>query len=249
MSCTWPVDRSCLPSVMDDDGDSVQLQAAIDIAVSVLWSFTGRQFGACPVVVRPCPRDHASRLLGWLPGYAWHPVLDDGVWQNITCGCGPTCSTTGPGVVHLPGPVSSVTAVTIDGAVIDSSLYVLEGERLYATSGRWPDQDLNRPAGSPTTWSVEFLQGLEPPAGADVMVGLLAKEFYNLCKGDGKCRLPKRVESLSRQGVSMKMADPGVLFPNFQTGLPEVDLWVAAVNPHRLSAPPVVSSPDYPARG
>jgi hypothetical protein len=225
--------------------DVAQLQAAIDTAVHVLWSFTGRQFGCCPITVRPCPRDHDRGYLGWLPGDAWFPDLDSGVWRNIGCGCGPLCRTGGPGVVHLPGPVCSITSVTIDGAVIDSGLYVLEGDRLYATSGRWPDQDLSRPAGSPGTWTVEYLQGREPPAGADQMVGTLALEFWNLCKGQ-KCRLPRGTESVSRQGVSMKIADPTALFQNMQTGIPEVDLWIAAVNPNRLSVPPAVISPDYP---
>lgn len=245
--CTWPVSSACLPAITEDNAALVQ--AAVDTSVAVLWSFTGRQFGACPALVRPCPRERENWPWSWLPGYAWYPELDGGVWRNIGCGCGATCRVDGPGVVHLPGPVASIDSVTVDGAVIDSSLYVLEGDRLYATSGRWPEQDMGKPAGSPGTWSVEYLQGLEPPAGADQMVGILANEFYAACTGDKKCRLPKNVESLSRQGVSMKMADPAVLFGNMQTGLPEVDMWVAAVNPNRLSAPPVVSSPDYPARG
>lgn len=77
------------------------------------------------------------------------------------------------------------------------------------------------------------------------MVALLVSEFWNACRG-GKCRLPKRVQSISRQGVSMQMVDPVALFENMQTGISEVDLWITAVNPHRLSAPSAVSSPDYP---
>ena len=246
MSCLWPVSTRCLPEVTAPE-DQAQLQQAIDTAVHVLWSFTGRQFGTCPIIIRPCPREH-DRFVGWMPGYAWYPDLDSGVWRNIGCGCGSTCRVDGPGVVHLPGPVSSVTAVTVDGAVIDSSLYVLEGDRLYATSGRWPEQDLSKPAGSPGTWSIEYLQGVAPPAGAADAVGVLALEFWNLCRGQ-KCRLPRGTESVSRQGVSMKIADPTALFENMQTGIPEVDLWIAAVNPHRLSAPSAVSSPDYPYRG
>ncbi|WP_280248808.1 hypothetical protein [Nocardia abscessus] len=243
MSCTWPVDRTCLPTVTAPE-DQVRLQGAIDTAVAVLWSFTGRVFGCCPRIVRPCPRERAGTLV-WLPGLLWWPELDGGVWRNVLCGCGPSCSVNGPGVVHLAGGVCSVTEVKIDGAVIDSSLYVLEGDRLYATSGRWPQQDLQKPAGSPGTWTVEYLEGAPPPAGAAQMVGLLAREFWNACTG-GKCRLPRRVESVTRQGVSMRMMDPAALFEKKQTGIEEVDLWVAAVNPYGHSQPPAVSSPDYP---
>ncbi|WP_067671856.1 hypothetical protein [Nocardia miyunensis] len=244
MSCTWPVARTCLPEVTAEE-DTVRLQAAIDTAVVVLWSFTGRQFGCCPVTVRPCVRNE-DRPLAWLPGWMWFPELDGGVWRNVVCGCGPSCRVTGPGVVHLPGPVCEVTAVTVDGAQIDSNAYVLEGDRLYTRLGRWPEQNLRVPAGSPGTWSVEYLQGVAPPAGADQMVGLLAREFWNACTGE-KCRLPKRVESVSRQGVSVKLSDPAALFDRQQTGIPEIDMWVAAVNPHHLSAPSAVSSPDYRA--
>ncbi|RJO72973.1 hypothetical protein D5S18_22110 [Nocardia panacis] len=245
-ACTWPVDRTCLPVVTAPD-DQVRLQGAINTAVSILWSFTGRQFGCCPRTIRPCPRNR-DRPLFWLPGWSWYPELGAGVWRNVVCACGPTCQVGGPGVVHLPGPVCTVTGVTIDGAVVDSGVWVLEGDRLYARSGRWPDQHLDRPAGSPGTWSVEYLQGTAPPAGAGQMVGILALEFWNACRGE-KCRLPRGVESIARQGVSMKVADPSALFSNKQTGIPEVDLWIAAVNPHRLAFPPAVLSPDHTGSG
>lgn len=247
MSCTWPVSTACLPEVTSEE-DTAKLQSAVDTAVHILWSFTGRRYGCCPRIARPCARDCDAPLY-WLPGVQWFPELDAGVWRNVSCSCGPTCTVGGPGVVHLPGPVCSVTAVTIDGAVIDPSLYVLEGDRLYATSGRWPDQDLTRAAGSPGTWTVEYLQGVAPPVGADQMVGLLALEFWKLCTGDKACRLPKGVESISRQGVSMKMVDPTALFGAMRTGIPEVDLWVASVNPTRQVSPSAVSSPDYSGSG
>ncbi|CRY73576.1 hypothetical protein SAMN05421776_108214 [Nocardia farcinica] len=240
--CTWPVDYTCLPDVEAPE-DVAILQQAVDTAVAVLWSFTGRQYGCCPRIVRPCPRD-LDGPRWFLPGWSWFPELDGGVWRNISCSCGPTCRAGGPGVVHLPGPVCSVTSVTIDGAVIPSSAYVLEGDRLYSAVGEWPDQDLTRPAGSPGTWTVEYLQGQQPPAGAGMAVALLAKEFWSACRGEA-CALPKRVEQIARRGVSVRMADPAVLFEHFQTGIAQVDMWVAAVNPHRLSAPGAVSSPDF----
>ncbi|WP_280499026.1 hypothetical protein [Nocardia cyriacigeorgica] len=243
MSCQWPVATTCLPEVTAPE-DKARLQAAVDTAVSVLWSFTGRQYGCCPRIVRPCPRDCDGPLF-WLPGWSWYPELEAGVWRNITCSCGPTCTIGGPGVVHLPGPVCSVQEVTVDGAVIDSNLYVLEGDALYHRGGRWPDQDLTKPAGSPGTWTVSYLSGRTPPPGADQMVALLAKEFWAACTG-GKCRLPRRVESLTRQGVSMKMSDPAVLFDQRVTGIPEVDLWISAVNPTQQIAPAAVFSPDFP---
>jgi hypothetical protein len=222
--------------------DIARMQTCVDTAVLILWSLTGRQFGVCPRLARPCP---SQREDSWMPGWSWY-VGSAADWVTAECVCGPKCTVGGPGVVHLPGPVYEVTAVTVDGVALAEDAYVLEGDRLYAVSGRWPDQDLGKPAGMPGTWVVEYLSGLEPPAGADEMVGLLALEFWNACNG-GKCRLPRRVESLTRQGVSMKMKDPAVLFQSRCTGIPEIDMWISAINPHQLVAPASVSSPDYPS--
>lgn len=246
--CTWPVERTCLP-VLDPtsetyEADVIRLQSCLDTAVGVLWAFTGRVFGCCPRLIRPCP---AQSDVGWYwsPGVSWYPVLDDGAWRNISCACGPACQVGGPGVVHLPGPVCDIVEVTVNGAVIPSTEYVLEGDRLYARSGEWPTQNLRAPAGSPGTWTVEYGYGWAPPAGAGQMVALLANEFWQACAG-GKCRLPSRTQSLTRQGVAIQLMDPAELFSQFQTGISEVDLWIAAHNPHKLSMPPAVSSPDFP---
>lgn len=246
-SCQWPITPGCLPEIDPESptaaADYARLQACMDTAVGVLWAFTGRQFGCCPRLLRPCPQQRDPGMY-WSPGLSWFPVLDGGVWRNLSCGCGPSCQVGGPGVVHLPGPVCEITAVTVDGVEIPTTDYVLEGDRLYATSGEWPTQDLTRPAGSPGTWSVEYGYGRTPPAGAGQMVALLAREFWEACTG-GKCRLPSRTQSLTRQGVAIQLMDPAELFADFQTGITEIDLWIAAHNPHRLSAPPAVSSPDY----
>ncbi|WP_157116488.1 hypothetical protein [Nocardia vaccinii] len=43
----------------------------------------------------------------------------------------------------------------------------------------------------------------------------------------------------------MRLSNPAALFDKQQTGIPEIDMWVAGVNPHHRSAPSAVSSPDY----
>lgn len=252
--CLWPVSYSCLPEVTEEttEAESIRMQECVDTAVAILWAHTGRQFGCCPRIVRPCPTPRAGEPFmpsAWLPGLSWYPELDGGIWRNIGCGCGSTCAVRGPGVVHLPGPVCSIEEVRIDGAVIDSSLYVLEGDRLYHVGGEWPTQNLLAPAGSPGTWTVAYGQGLPAPHGAAQMVGLLALEFWKACNSDKTCRLPKGVESLTRKGVAIRMSDPAALFREHMTGLPEVDMWTASKNPHHLMSPPVVSSPDYPSNG
>lgn len=245
MSCTWPVDRTCLPDPGDAVEDIARMQEAIDTAVSVLWSLTGRRFAVCPVKTRPCPTPFDTSDVGdvGIPQVGFTPVLFGGRWQNEYCGAGCGFGFDNPAVVTLPGAVE-VIAVEVDGVVIAPDSYALEGDRLIRRVGQWPSQALHRPLGEPGTWAVEYLRGTPPPAGAALAVGQLAQEFWNICSG-GKCRLPKRTQSISRQGVTITRADPTDIIAQGYTGLPEIDLWISAQNPNKLMQPAAIISPDY----
>lgn len=237
MSCTWPIDRSCLPEAATPE-ERVKQRHAEDLAVSVLWALSGRQFGQCPVIARPCPQ--ACSTSSGMYGPGWFPVFDDGQWRNLTCSCPGSCTASGPTVVHLPGPVGEVLSVNVGGIELDEAAYQLEGGRLYRTDGaQWPRQDLNAPSGSDGTWTVTYTRGVPVPPGVGVLVGLLTKEFLAACSG-GKCRLPRRVQSVARQGVSYTMVDPADIYAAGKTGLSEIDLWLAAVNPTALQQRPTV---------
>ncbi|WP_235687034.1 hypothetical protein [Tomitella gaofuii] len=122
---------------------------------------------------------------------------------------------------------------------MDDSEWVVEGNLLYRVGGVWPVQDRGRPLGESGTWSVEYRRGVRPPEQVGRLVGLLAAEFYAACTG-GKCRLPRRVQTVSRQGVTMQLADPTDIYESGKTGIPEVDMWLAAVNPNHIPSGPVV---------
>ena len=248
---TWPVDRTCAPLPDLPDTPTEQEQAAYDaalasrnanedVAVSVMWALSGRQFGGEPMMVRPSPR------LGWpAPLYMharWSSATDAGwlPWQPVSCGCHGQCRWTAGTYVHLPGPVYPPTdddpiIVTIGGAVLEPDQYVLEGDVLYRVGGKvWPGQNLALPLGEPGTWSVQYRRGRPLPAGVDKLTGLLAKEFITACDGGGaKCRLPRTVVSTTQRGVT-HVFDPSKLLAAGKTGLPEVDAWLSAVNPNRL---------------
>lgn len=164
----------------------------------------------------------------------------DDVWFSSPCGCVGSCSVAGPRVIHLPGPVAEVTAVTIDGIILADTEYHLEGDALYRRGTAWPTQDLSRSLGDTNTWSVTYGRGIPVPPGVDQLVGLLAKEFLIACGDEPKkCRLPRTVVSTTQRGVTHSF-DPSRLLASGKTGLPEVDLWLAAVNPHSLAAAPEV---------
>lgn len=243
MSCTWPIDRTCLPAADPEDAAAVIRQThAEQLAVDVLWALSGRQFGACPEKVRPCPQPCLRDGIGsWLGGPGWYPMWDGANWRNVTCGCsGGGCDFAKPSIVHLAGPVNAVTEVIIGGVVQDPSTYSLEGDLLYRADGiTWPSQDLGLPLHSPGTWSVTYLKGHPVPAGVALLTALLAKEFLAACS-NGKCRLPRNVEQVTRQGISYRMVNTTDIYRSGFTGLSECDLWIASVNPNQLMQGPRV---------
>lgn len=250
MSFEWPIERSLLPA-LPEPGDPpsaeyvkalAERNAAEALAIEVLWALSGRQFGLQTVTVRPCrqraPWEHrdyteygvTSYLLSW----------EGDRWLSWPCGCGGPCRESGPNMVHLPGPVAEVVTVEINGAVIDQAQWAIEGNVLYRRTAPWPTQDLNRPLGDTNTWGVTYKRGLPVPDGVAYLTGLLAKEFLAAIAGSGNCRLPRTVTTASRQGVTYRVYDPAVIYANGKTGLAEVDMWLAAINPHHLLAAPTV---------
>lgn len=250
MTCSWPIDRTCLPDLpeLTDPPSDAYLaaletrNAAEDLAIHVLWALSGRQFGACEVTVRPCPTRFGA-LWGPLP---YMLTRTDGHWVNWPCGCLGACELSGPRVVHLPGPVTPPTVddpitVTIAGETLPEGDYALEGDVLYRVGGVWPAQNLGAPLGESDTWAVTYRHGILPPNGTAKLAGLLAREFLIACTdSDEECRLPSNVTQVNRRGVSYAVYNPNDIYTNGKTGLAEIDSWLAAINPHHLAAAPSV---------
>ncbi len=268
LTCDWPVDETCLPALTDEqETERVALDAARDLAIDVLWALSGRQYGVCPTVVRPCPMSYLpnGRLgnpygggMGYGDGYMavmWSGDGTSGNWYNVACGCGGRCMVSGPRMAHLPGPAQSIIEVKIANTVLDPSQYVLEknilyrktpdddgdfdGNGSYSSPSSWPAQDLSRPAGEEGTWTVTYMKGFPVPKGVARLTGLLVNEFYQACTG-GKCRLPRTVTEVSRQGVTYRSFNPHDIYQSGKVGIPEIDLWLAAVNPRALLGAPSV---------
>lgn len=88
-------------------------------------------------------------------------------------------------------------------------------------------------AGS-NTWHVSYLFGTPPPPGGRVAASVLACQIaLNRCGGDG-CVLPQRLQSITREGVSMTFADPMDFLTRGEVGIYEVDLWLNSVNPKKI---------------
>jgi hypothetical protein len=212
MSALW-ID----PDALECEASAEAKAAGAAIASEVLFNLTGRRWpGVVTDVVRlragcvdRCSSwwwDSSTSLGTWRTG--WRP------WRIAWCG---------PGGWKLPGfPVLEVVAVDIDGVVVPQVEYRVEDRRrLVREAGSWPEDG---------SMSVEYRWGGRPGPGGTAAAAAyacqLAKSMSPNCKD---CRLPRRVTTVTRQGVSAAVLDPMTLAADGLTGLAEVDSWVQAV--------------------
>lgn len=232
--------------------------AAVAAATEVLWSLTGRRFGECQLTIRPCRRecsgmDSGFTAGGWAGGW-WEygtfprPLFFNGVWYNITCGgCTGTCSCSMISEAILPGPVSSIVQVKVDGVTLDSSAYRVDDYyKLIRTDGQmWPIcNNLNLNDTEVGTWSVTVQFGEAVPTLGEIAMGELACQFARLLSGNEDCKLPKPIQQLVRQGVTLNFLDPNEVFSSGKIGLYMSDLFISTMNPSGLSARPAVYDID-----
>jgi hypothetical protein len=253
--CSWEVDYSdCTDlDVLENSGDPQMFE---EMAVQYLWNWTGRKFGVCEVTVRPCREDCAegySTFFGWGPlpgaypgGAPWRPVIVNGRWYNLGCGvCGDTCGCTRLEQVTLPGPIASIESITINGEVLPDSAYRVDDNRhvVRLDGGEWPlCQDLAAPVTEENTWEITYKRGVPVPSGGSVAAGVLALELAKAACNDKSCRLPQRVQTVTRQGVTIAMLDAFDDVEKGHTGIWIIDSWLSSIN--RAPIPSRVFSPD-----
>lgn len=238
----WPIDDACNFGIPSDPGSRTPVQAhAVAVATEMLWRLTGGMYGLCPVTVRPCGR----RCNGFFD--FWPVQLTDGRWINITCGCDDTpCGCCHVCEIQLPGVVDAVTQVKIDGVIIDPATYHVDNSNYLVRVGTecWPEcQQLAEPDTQLDTFSVTYVEGMQVPIGGQRAVAALAAEIVKSCTA-GPCKLPSRVQEIVRQGERIQLINDVDFLRSGLTGLPEVDMWLTAVNPAGAREPSRVMSPD-----
>lgn len=256
----WPdPDPQCCEQWDNEDVTDAQRDRAAAIASSVLWRLSGRRLGVCSATIRPCGRDceGASTYFGggYQRGAVFTPQLVNGTtWVNTTCPCPNECSCCHVCQLEIPGgPIQEIVEVTIDGVVIDPATYRIDNHRwLVRESGFdcWPRcQDLGADPGEPNTFTITYRRGIPLDAAALAAFSTYACELLKACIPGCACRLPKRVQTITRQGTTISFVDPMDFLDRGRTGLEDVDAWLAAVNPSRLQERSRVYSPDIaPAR-
>lgn len=249
--CVWDIEVSeeCCPqwATYTDENKTKALTAA----TYLLWAATGRRYGICNIVTRPCGLDRKCGNCGSFEfGAGWmRPYILDGMWRNCLCGC--ACDCKPHCQIRLPGPVQAVTEVLLDGIIISPTAWRVDDYQwLVRTDGEcWPecqDYDVDVPADN--TLQVSYGRGDVVPQALLDAAATLACEFGKACAQDKSCALPGRLQTLTRQGVTASMVDISTVLRSGLTGITSIDQIIMADNPGGLKARPFFHSFDTAPR-
>lgn len=248
----WPVSYSAcedLKVYLDDVGKPEQQDLFEGMATGLLWEWTNRSFGIDIVSLRPEPVSApAPSTYQYIPrrvtGYA--PVHLGGVLLGITCGqCHRSecrCSG-GTSAIDLPGRAHRIHRVRIDGKDLPAEAYRMDNRRTLRLTGKsgnplvFPSvQDLSRDASEEGTWEIVYSRGVPVPEGGQVAAGVLALELAKAACSDRDCALPARLQSVTRQGVTVQIQDDFEDMQEGRTGIWLVDSWVSSIRKPSQSA-------------
>lgn len=208
----------------------------------------------------------ASGILYRLSGHKWPGVLTDTIRPGATGCCGSArrgCHRLSE--LKLPGyPVLAVTEVLVDGLTVPEDRYRLDDGRFLVwipqddlvdgleDRNGWPCcQRMDRDTTEDDTFQVVYTWGGLPDAGGLRAVRTLSYELALATRPKSGCRLPSRVQNVTRQGVSYVLLDTmGDLFDKGRVGLTEVDMWLSSVQVgHRRRPGAVVDPHEVAMRG
>jgi hypothetical protein len=226
--------------------DTGILDDALAIASDILFTLSGRRWRgtSCTRTVKLEPRPYRPPLsVGWN-----HRRLVEIARLEVLFGH----SFGRPHPLFLPDwPVTAITSVVDNGPVtgttpnvdvtVDPATYDLVNARRVDhldTGGHriaWPWQH---------AFTITYVYGQNPPPGGVRSAIALGAQIALAAVGSKKCRLPQRTSQVNRQGVAITILDPMEFITKGQTGLPEIDLWIASVNPNGGRRRPAVWSPD-----
>lgn len=235
--------------------DPYVMSEAITASSEILFNLSKRRWpGICEDVVRPCSR--YSNDPYWERRVELHGDIS---WWRGSCGCnlGSDCGCSRLPEVSLGRhPIRTIESVWVKGAELDDAYWRVDRHsRLIrlpdddGTNPGWPCcQRLDQPKEHEDAFEVEFTFGREPPVGGKRAAALLAAQFALACQNDRACKLPERVQTVTRQGVSLIVADPFSFFDKGRTGIYQIDLWLSSVNGRGYSGGARIISPDTHSR-
>lgn len=238
-------------------------ESTFQVATDILFQLSKRRFpGIRPDVIRPQTHSNTHGYPSWPApgeyGYVgpWEFEIGYSNWAFDSFWFGAGCCHQ-LSVVKLPvSPVASVTEVRLDGVVLDPSRYRLDNanDLVYLPADgdarrSWPCcQRLDLDVDEANTFQVSYTGGRQIPEGAKRAALTLACELTLACAPSGSpgakaCQLPQRVQTITRQGVTMALLDPLDLFSEGKTGVPSIDLWLGSLDVGERSKGPVAFRP------
>jgi len=230
VAAAWDFTGITLPC--STEGVDEQVLADAEVAArQYLWALSGRRVGLFTTTGElyraPCTAACGIPYKG-----------TDGQWRNGSGAAHSCCS-----LPLFQQPIRDIDAVRVHGVTLDPASYALEQSTLRRVGACWPCEDECDPA----PIEVDYQHGLRPDSFALLAAASLQCEFI-AGWGGGACRLPSRVTSITRQGVSMDL-DTAIDWANEGlTGIATVDAYLRVVNPNRLVQRSRVGSVDLPRR-
>ena len=200
---SW-ADPACLLTQFPDL-DPIDAEGAIQAASWALWALTGRKLHGYQ------QRIDEMEVYGCDLRFPVGPVDSIvSIEQVDPCGTG-SPTTMGDWCPSGPQSVNLCGGSYYGGFVGD-----------YRTNQWGP---CNRPSRVRATYNV--CSNLPP--GTDKIVCSLASEYVKASTGAPGCKLPERITSITRQGVSWTVLDPQGFFDAGRTGIVAIDHWITAV--------------------
>lgn len=224
---------ACCQDATDMEEDDPAVLDAIADASLVLYYLTGKQFaGTCTTTVRP------ACLKG-----------------GCVCGCSPRQVNLGI------WPVTELISVRYGGTLyedadatdlfhINDFHYIARNDgELFLSGNQWAvagSAEDNETNGN--VFEVTVSHGLKIPRLLTRATRALACQFVSAC-ADRPCKLPERVTSVVRQGISMDIANVADMLKDGRTGIYEVDLAIQVFNPSKLQSPSFAWHPVWSNSG
>lgn len=225
------------PSELGDMANSEYAEEACRVASYLMWAMSGRKFFGTGTTTERYIRN----TIGTLPGLSTKTniaMLYKGEVRNVMLYAQEWTSPEAR--IRLRArPVTEIHTIRLDnGTVVSPKDYVLVDNSTV--------QFYNASLWNPYNVEITYSYGTPPPVAGKMAARTLAREFAKLWAGDEDCALPRRVTSISRQGVSYTLLDSQDFIDDIKTGVYEVDLFLKTANPAKATQRSRVFSVDVP---
>ena len=229
---------ACCKNAADMEESDDRVIDAIEDASLVIYYLTGKQFGGtCQATVRP-------------------PCLSG----MCTCGCSPNQINIGlwPITDLVSVRYGGVLYTSVSSPTVDATFHINDHRYLARNNGdaflsgnQWAIAGgAEDTADNGYTFEVTIEYGLSVPRLIKRAAKSLACEFIKACCNDTTCKLPERVTSVTRSGLTMDVKSAEDFLRDGRTGIYEVDLAIQVFNPSKLQSPTFLFMPnkDYGRR-